>query len=160
MAGLSHRCHRLLHHRRTHGPVLGLPRVYDHRIQTGDRTPARGTVLHAHRQPVLTVCQRPHTGGLYGEHHERTAQRGVHHVPVLDHHPPRPQTHPARLERTDHLETHCHRGFRTGGRTHLYLQRHILVQRCGERGLRLFVGLHGRGVLAHPEMGRRGRPAA
>ena len=66
----------------------------------------------------------------HGEHDERTPQCRLHHVPFLDHHPFGSQTHHRRLERDDNQQDDSHRSIRYGGRTHLYLQRYLLVLSC------------------------------
>lgn len=65
-----------------------------------------------------------------GKYDERPAERRLYHVPLLDHHPPGSPTRHQRLERTDHQQADCHRGIRYGGRTHLHLQRYLLVLSC------------------------------
>ena len=85
---LPHSSHGLLHDHRADRQFLGLPRVHHHRLQAGGRTPTRRTVLHAGGQLVLAVCLGRVGGGEDGELHERADERGVHLVPVLEHHAP------------------------------------------------------------------------
>ena len=160
MVRFRHRSHRLLYDHRADGIVLGLPRVHFNWLQTGSRTPARRTVLHAHRQPFLAVCQRPIAGGANGEHDERIALGHDDSVPFLVDYPPCAQADSEGLERTDHRETHRHSGFGTRRRTDLHVQRHVLVLGSRGRGLCLFLGVHGSRFLAHFKVGRPRRRAS
>ena len=159
MAGICHRCHHLLPHRGAHSQSVGLPRVHRQCLQTGNRASAGRPFLHARRQPVYPSGRPALRCGTDHQHHVGTPQRRLHPVPLLDHHPLRT---PAHHQRRDlHPATGApHRRERHGGRSGIYLQRHLLVLGCRERGLRLLQFPHRPCVLAHPEMGRRGRRPA
>lgn len=49
----------ILQHYRADSQFLGLSGVYYNRLQTGGRSPAWRTVLHAHRQPLLPFASDP-----------------------------------------------------------------------------------------------------
>ncbi len=160
MGDFPHRSSGLLLNYRADSQFLGLSRVHHNRLQVGSWTPARCPLLHAYGQSLLAVCQRCHTGSTHGEHHERTAQRGMHNVPLLDHYPPDTPTHTERLAIAHHWQAHCNRGIGPGGSAHLYFQRHLLVLGCRRRSVCLLLGLHGCGVLAHTQVGRQCRQAS
>ena len=79
---------------------------------------------------------------------------------ILFHHPSRAPPSVAQRWRDDSRQDDKHRGFRSCRRTYLYLQRHLLVQCSGGRGICLFVSLHRRGVLADTQAGGACRRAS